>query len=93
MAGQTEGQPGGQKNGAGPCCQSDWDLYSFTKAHPQQSPRLIPGPGWNAGESGGRQEVLIVLAQRSRSQTAYESDVIDGRARHIFVLAHRVTKT
>lgn len=52
-----------------------------------------PGTGWNAGESDGRQEVLIVLVQRSQSQTAYGSDVIPGMARHIFVLAHRVTKT
>lgn len=68
-------------------------LILFHKTVPPEAPSPHPGPGWNAGESDGRQEVLIVLVQRSRSQTAYRSDVIPGRARHIFVLAHCVTKT
>lgn len=55
-------------------------------------PLPYPGLQWNSSESDGRQEVLIVLVSRSRSQTAYRSDVTPGRARHIFVLAHRVTK-
>lgn len=55
------------------------------------SPR--PEPGWNVGDSDGRQEVLIVLGQQSRSQTAYTNDVIPGRLPHIFVPAHCTTKT